>query len=107
MKKMTIEPKTIADPLALRGEMPKAFSLITGKWKLESLWLLNQRRHFAFDHSSMGLCFSKNDITLPKTSLALCRVFVPAVARLRMLRMSPGAVLNIAPFITALLGVVR
>jgi len=29
------------------------------------------------------------------------------VARLRMLRMSPGAVLNIAPFITALLGVVR
>ena len=38
---------------------------------------------------------------------ALCRVFVPAVARLRMLRMSPGAVLNIAPFITALLGVVR
>ena len=45
MKKMTIEPKTIADPLALRGEMRKAFSLITGKWKLEILWLLNQRRH--------------------------------------------------------------
>ncbi len=38
MKKMTIEPKTIADPLALRGEMRKAFSLITGKWKLEILW---------------------------------------------------------------------
>jgi hypothetical protein len=31
MKKMTIEPKTIADPLALRGEMRKAFSLITGE----------------------------------------------------------------------------
>jgi DNA-binding HxlR family transcriptional regulator len=45
MKKMTIEPKTIADPLALRGEMRKAFSLITGKWKLEILWLLNQRVH--------------------------------------------------------------
>ena len=50
---------------------------------------------------------SKNGITLPKTPPALCRVFVPTVARLRMLRMSPGAVLNIAPFITALLGVVR
>ena len=33
--------------------------------------------------------------------------FVPAVARLRLLRLSPGAVLNIVPFITALLGVVR
>jgi hypothetical protein len=42
---MTIEQKTIADPLALRGEMRKAFSLITGKWKLEILWLLNQRVH--------------------------------------------------------------
>jgi hypothetical protein len=49
----------------------------------------------------------KNGITLPKTPPALCRVFVPAVVRLRMLRMSPGAVLNIAPFITVLLGVVR
>ena len=48
MKKMTIEPKTIADPLALRGEMRKAFSLITGKWKLEILWLLDQRRHLRF-----------------------------------------------------------
>jgi DNA-binding HxlR family transcriptional regulator len=45
MKKMTIEPKTIADPLALRGEMRKAFSLITGKWKLEILWFLHQRVH--------------------------------------------------------------
>jgi hypothetical protein len=49
---------------------------------------------------------SKNVITLSKTPQALCRVFVPAVARLRMLRMSPGAILNIDPFITALLGVV-
>jgi hypothetical protein len=47
---------------------------------------------------------SKNGNTLPP---ALCRSFVPTVARLRMLRMSPGAVLNIAPFNTALLGVVR
>jgi hypothetical protein len=50
---------------------------------------------------------SKNGITLPMTPPALCREFVPAVARLRLLRLSPGAVLNIAPFITALLGVVR
>jgi hypothetical protein len=49
----------------------------------------------------------KNGITLPKTSPALCGVFVPAVMRLRMLRMSPGAVLNIAAFIAALPGVVR
>jgi DNA-binding HxlR family transcriptional regulator len=42
MKKMTIEPETVA---ALRGEMRKAFSLITGKWKMEILWLLNQRVH--------------------------------------------------------------
>jgi hypothetical protein len=50
---------------------------------------------------------SKNRITLPKTIPVLCRAFVLAVAPLRTLRMSPGAVLNIAPFITALLGVVR
>jgi hypothetical protein len=49
---------------------------------------------------------SKNGITLPKTPLALRRVFVPAMARLRMLRMSPGAVLNIANFIAALREVV-
>jgi DNA-binding HxlR family transcriptional regulator len=42
MKKMTIEPEAIA---VLRGEMRKAFSLITGKWKMEILWLLNQRVH--------------------------------------------------------------
>jgi hypothetical protein len=49
---------------------------------------------------------SKNGITLPKTPPALRRVFLPAMARLRMLRMSPGAVLNIATFITALREVV-
>jgi hypothetical protein len=63
--------------------------------------------HLRFRSFFYGTMLSKNGITLPKTPPALCRVFVPAVARLRMLRMSPGAVLNIAPFITALLGVVR
>src|SRR5277367_6520596 len=29
----------------LRGEIRKAFTLITGKWKLEILWLLNHRVH--------------------------------------------------------------
>jgi hypothetical protein len=46
---------------------------------------------------------SENGIALPKTPPALCRVFVLAVAQLWMLRMPPGAVLNIARFITALL----
>ena len=41
-----------------------------------------------------GTMLSKNSIMLPKTPSALCRVFVPAVVRLRMLRMSPGAVLS-------------
>jgi hypothetical protein len=50
---------------------------------------------------------SKNGIPLPETPPALCRVLVPAVARLRVLRMFAGAVLNTAPFITELLGVVR
>ena len=40
-----MRPKIAFDPAALRGEMRKAFSLITGKWKLEILWLLNQRVH--------------------------------------------------------------
>ena len=45
MKKLTIEPDAISDPLALRAEMRRAFAMITGKWKLEILWLLNQRVH--------------------------------------------------------------
>jgi hypothetical protein len=49
----------------------------------------------------------KNGITFPKKPPALCRVFVPAEARLRMLRMFPRAVLNTAPFIPELVGVVR
>ncbi|SRR6266446_2915314 len=49
---------------------------------------------FTFDHSFYGTMLSKNSITLPKTLSALCRVFVPAVVRLRMLRMSPGVVLS-------------
>jgi hypothetical protein len=49
---------------------------------------------FTFDHSFYGTMLSKNSITLPKTPSALCRVFFPAVVRLRMLRMSPGAVLS-------------
>jgi DNA-binding HxlR family transcriptional regulator len=45
MKKVTIDPKTVTDPGALRTEMRAALSTITGKWKLEILWLLNQRVH--------------------------------------------------------------
>jgi|SRR6202049_2969658 DNA-binding HxlR family transcriptional regulator len=45
MKKMTIDPKSVIDPIALRSEMRSALATITGKWKLEILWLLNQRVH--------------------------------------------------------------
>jgi DNA-binding HxlR family transcriptional regulator len=45
MKNVTIDPKAISDPLALRGEMRAALATIAGKWKLEILWLLNQRVH--------------------------------------------------------------
>jgi DNA-binding HxlR family transcriptional regulator len=45
MKKMTIRTKSITDPIALRSEMRQALATITGKWKLEILWLLNQRIH--------------------------------------------------------------
>ena len=45
MKKVTIDPKSVIDPGALRTEMRTALSTITGKWKLEILWLLNQRVH--------------------------------------------------------------
>src|ERR1700726_55591 len=43
MKKVTIDPKSVVDPVALRAEMRDALATITGKWKLEILWLLNQR----------------------------------------------------------------
>src|ERR1700732_1567701 len=45
MKNVTIDPKTVTDPGVLRTEMRAALSTITGKWKLEILWLLNQRVH--------------------------------------------------------------
>jgi DNA-binding HxlR family transcriptional regulator len=45
MENLTIKPKTVSDPVALRGEMREALATITGKWKLEILWLLNQRIH--------------------------------------------------------------
>jgi hypothetical protein len=73
---------------------------------------LNRKRRTYIRSSSLSIILlwgyaSKNGIPLPETPPALCRVFVPAVARVRMLRMFPGAVLNTAPFITELLGVVR
>src|ERR1700719_1321192 len=45
MKIVTIDPKSVADPISLRTEMREALATITGKWKLEILWLLNQRTH--------------------------------------------------------------
>ena len=45
MKNVTIDPKSVTDPGALRTEMRAALTTITGKWKLEILWLLNQRIH--------------------------------------------------------------
>src|SRR5271169_3329648 len=45
MDNMTIEPKAVSDPVALRREMRRALATISGKWKLEILWLLNQRVH--------------------------------------------------------------
>src|ERR1700722_1399022 len=45
MKTMTIDPKSVADPVPRRTEMREALATITGKWKLEILWLLNQRVH--------------------------------------------------------------
>jgi DNA-binding HxlR family transcriptional regulator len=43
MKNMTIDPKAVSDPVTLRSEMRRALGTIAGKWKLEILWLLNQR----------------------------------------------------------------
>ena len=45
MDNLTIDPKTVSDPIALRREMRRALATISGKWKLEILWLLNQRVH--------------------------------------------------------------
>src|ERR1700722_17006031 len=45
MKTMTIDPGSVVAPVSLRREMRAALATITGKWKLEILWLLNQRVH--------------------------------------------------------------
>jgi DNA-binding HxlR family transcriptional regulator len=45
MKKMTIDPSAVSEPAALRAEVRKTLAMISGKWKLEILWLLNQRTH--------------------------------------------------------------
>jgi DNA-binding HxlR family transcriptional regulator len=45
MKKVTIDPNSVVDPFALRTELRDALATITGKWKLEILWLLNLRVH--------------------------------------------------------------
>ena len=37
MDKLTIGPKIVFDPAVVGGEVRKAFSMITGKWKLEIL----------------------------------------------------------------------
>lgn len=45
MENMTIDPTAITDPGAVRSELRQALATISGKWKLEILWLLNQRVH--------------------------------------------------------------
>src|ERR1700675_1456017 len=47
MKKHTVSAylPPHADPAAVRYEVRRALALIGGKWKLEILWLLNQRLH--------------------------------------------------------------
>jgi DNA-binding HxlR family transcriptional regulator len=45
MKKDTNACREAADVDRLHAEMRRAFMMISGKWKLEILWLLNQRVH--------------------------------------------------------------
>ena len=46
MENVTNDPDACSTSTSLlRAEIRKAFTLITGKWKLEILWLLNQRIH--------------------------------------------------------------
>ncbi|MBR1144296.1 helix-turn-helix domain-containing protein [Bradyrhizobium sp. AUGA SZCCT0431] len=40
-----MENLTMADEINMHDEMRRAFALLSGKWKLEILWLLNQRVH--------------------------------------------------------------
>jgi DNA-binding HxlR family transcriptional regulator len=45
MKIDTMDPASMRDPKAVRRELRTALATITGKWKLEILWLLNERVH--------------------------------------------------------------
>nr|WP_320201850.1 helix-turn-helix domain-containing protein [Agrobacterium sp. rho-13.3]MDX8311628.1 helix-turn-helix domain-containing protein [Agrobacterium sp. rho-13.3] len=41
---VSMENQTNGDPVAtMQDEMRRAFTLLSGKWKLEIMWLLNQR----------------------------------------------------------------
>ena len=42
---MTISLDALSDPVTVRAELRSAIATISGKWKLEILWLLNQRVH--------------------------------------------------------------
>ncbi len=42
MEKLTIEPEDVP---RMHGALRRAMASISGKWKLEILWLLNQRVH--------------------------------------------------------------
>jgi len=45
MENKTIDASDPADVVAMREKLRRAAGLISGKWKLEILWLLNQRVH--------------------------------------------------------------
>lgn len=45
MENQTIACLEASDIDRLHGEMRRAFMMISGKWKLEILWMLNQRIH--------------------------------------------------------------
>ena len=42
---VSLRPSVEAEVARLRAEARKALGVVTGKWKLEILWLLNQRVH--------------------------------------------------------------
>src|ERR1700741_5570649 len=47
-EKLTLSMKTKTndnDEISMQEEMRRAFSLLSGKWKLEIMWLLNQRMY--------------------------------------------------------------
>jgi DNA-binding HxlR family transcriptional regulator len=45
MENNTIGLDALSDPVGVRVEFRRALGMISGKWKLEILWLLNQRVH--------------------------------------------------------------